>query len=186
MNDQQQITLEALETQLRNQKKPPVQSWHPQKSGTIDITIMRDGRWLHEGSEIKRSELVRLFAGILRLDDDGYYLVTPVEKLSIEVQDAPFIAVSARYLKDEDQRRLIVLETNVGDEVLLDAAHPMWVEEDPVTAEPSPYMHVRHGLNALISRNVYYELVDAGEIRGNELILMSAGELFSLGLIGAQ
>lgn len=158
---------------------PPVHLWNPAHSGTIDIEIKRDGRWFHEGSVIGRDAMVRLFSTILRKDPDGYWLVTPVEKLRITVEDAPFIAVRV----DRDANHLKFL-TNVGDEVTADADHPIRVEvsED---GEPRPYLHVRRGLEALISRSVFYELVEMAEERdtadGPRLGLESDGVWFALG-----
>lgn len=158
---------------------PPVHLWNPEHSGQIDIVIKRDGRWFHEGAVIGREAMVRLFSTILRRDPDGYWLVTPVEKLKITVEDAPFIAV--RVDRDGDQLRFL---TNVGDEVLADAGHAIRVEvsED---GEPRPYLHVRRGLEALISRAVFYELVDMAEERdtpeGPRLGIASGGLWFALG-----
>ncbi|MCB1755760.1 MAG: DUF1285 domain-containing protein [Gammaproteobacteria bacterium] len=183
MQNRSTITLEALLARLGEQKHPPVAQWQPDHCGEIDIRILRDGRWLHDGAEINRPELVRLFAGILRREEGGFYLVTPAEKLRIQVEDAPFLVVSMQQLLDDKQRPLIVLTTNVGDELLVDDQHALWVEQDPVSGEPSPYVHVREGLNALLSRSVFYELVDAGEICGKELLISSAGCSFSLGAV---
>jgi uncharacterized protein len=158
---------------------PPVHLWNPAYSGEIDIVIKRDGRWLHEGAVIAREAMVRLFSTILRRDPDGYWLVTPVEKLRITVEDAPFIAVRV----DHDGENLRFL-TNVGDEVVADADHLIRVEvsED---GEPRPYLHVRRGLEALISRAVFYELVEmAGERDtpdGPHLGIISGGVWFALG-----
>lgn len=131
---------------------PPVHLWRPAHCGAIDIRIAADGRWLHEGSPIGREALVRLFARVLRRDPDGYVLVTPAEKLSIAVDDAPFVAVAVR--ADEGA---LTFTTNVGDEVAADAGHAIRVADGPGGA-PRPYLHVRRGLEALIARPVFYEL----------------------------
>ena len=161
-----------------DRKLPPVDQWQPERVGDIDIRIASDGRWFHEGTEIKRQRLVALFATILRRDADGYCLVTPVEKLRIRVDDAPFVAVDMEYAAEGRGRRLI-LTTNVGDHVLVDAAHPITVRDNQ--GEPRPYVEVRDGLRALIARSVFYRLVDLGEVRDGMLEVWSSGSRFVLG-----
>lgn len=158
---------------------PPVHLWNPARSGEIDIVIKRDGRWFHEGAPITREALVRLFSTILRKDADGVWLVTPVEKLRITVEDAPFVAV--RVDRDGEVLRFL---TNVGEEVEAGPDHPIRVEVD-ADGEPRPYVHVRRGLEALISRPVFYELADLAETRetpqGVVLGVASHGAWFALG-----
>ena len=155
---------------------PPVHLWNPTHCGEIDIRIRRDGVWMHEGSPIGREALVRLFASVLRLDPDGFHLVTPVEKLRIRVDDAPFLAVRADRMAD-GWRFL----TNVGDEVDAGPEHALRVETDADTGAPAPYLHVRRGLEARLTRPVFYELVEAAETRGGELGVVSGGAWFPLG-----
>ncbi len=155
---------------------PPVHLWHPEHCGDIDIVIRADGTWMHEGSPIGRSELVRLFSTVLRLDPDGYNLVTPVEKLKITVEDLPFRAVAVRAEGDD-----LVFTTDVGDEVVAGAGHPIVVETDAATGEPRPRLHVRRGLEARIVRPVFYELVERAEAVGDRLELRSGGQAFDLG-----
>lgn len=174
--------LEGILTDATN-ALPPVQNWHPERSGQIDIQIRRDASWWHEGDEITRFELVRLFSGVLRVEDEEFWLVTPVERLKIQVDDAPFLVTNLDVLKDENDDSLLVFHTNVGDKVLLCGNNPLHVDIDPNTGEPSPYIHVRHGLNALISRSVYYELVELGKVEQDHLFVSSAGMRFSLGSI---
>lgn len=163
---------------------PPVHLWNPPNCGEIDIVIKADGRWVHEGATISREALVRLFSTVLRKDDDGIYLVTPVEKLKITVEDAPFVAVRV----DQDGENLTFL-TNVGDEVVAGPDNAIRVEvgED---GEPRPYLHVRRGLEALISRPVFYELVELAEPRetpdGETLGVSSNGAWFPVGPAGAH
>ena len=158
---------------------PPVHLWNPAHSGEIDIVIKRDGRWIHEGAPIGRETLVRLFSTILRKDPDGFHLVTPAEKMRIVVEDAPFIATRV----DRDGEALRFL-TNVGDEVEAGPENAIRVEvgED---GEPRPYLHVRRGLEALISRPVFYELVEMAEERatpeGKTLGVTSNGAWFPVG-----
>jgi len=155
---------------------PPVHLWNPPNCGEIDIRILRDGSWRHEGRPIVRPALVRLFSTVLRKDPDGYVLVTPVEKLKIEVEDVPFVAVAVERRGDA-----LVFRTNVGDEVEAGPDDPLRVETDPATGEPRPYVHVRRGLEARLSRPVFYELVDMAELRGGRLGVTSNGAWFDLG-----
>lgn len=159
---------------------PPVHLWNPPHCGDIDIRIARDGVWFHEGTPIGREALVRLFSTILRRDPDGFHLVTPVEKMKITVEDAPFIAV--RVDRDGEALRFV---TNVGDEVEAGPDHAIRVEEDPATGEPRPYLHVRRGLEALIARPVFYELVEMAVERatqgGPRFCVASNGAWFPVG-----
>jgi hypothetical protein len=159
---------------------PPVHLWNPAHSGEIDIVIARDGSWRHEGAPIAREALVRLFSTILRKDPDGVYLVTPIEKMKIRVEDAPFVAVRVDRLTGEDGQPVLRFTTNVGDVVEASADNPIRVRTDP-SGEPRPYVHVRRGLEALIARPVFYELVELAQVRGEELGLESHGVWFSLG-----
>ena len=158
---------------------PPVHLWNPPHCGEIDIRIRRDGSWLHEGAVIGRPALVRLFSTVLRKDPDGYYLVTPVEKLRITVEDAPFVAVRVDRVADA-----LVFATNVGDLAEAGPENPLRVETDGATGAPSPYVHVRRGLEARLSRPVFYELVEMAEARGDRLAVVSRGIWFDLGALG--
>lgn len=164
---------------------PPVHLWNPAVCGDIDIVIRKDGVWLHEGSPIGRKELVRLFSTVLRKDPDGFWLITPVEKLRITVEDAPFRAVGV-----ERRDGALVFTTDVGDETAAGPENPLRVETDPETGEPRPYVHVRRGLEARVERSVFYDLVEAAEERdtpeGPELGVMSNGAFFPLGPAGAH
>ena len=137
---------------------PPVHLWNPPHCGQIDMRIARDGTWFYMGTPIGRPELVRLFSTILRKDGDDYVLVTPVEKVGITVDDAPFVAVDFNPV-DEG----LEFETNVGDRVVAGPAHPIRVVRDPETGEPSPYILIRANLEALIDRKSFYRLVEIGE-----------------------
>ncbi|QYF87512.1 DUF1285 domain-containing protein [Brevundimonas sp. PAMC22021] len=154
----------------------PVHLWHPTHCGDIDIVIGRDGVWMHEGSPIGRTELVRLFSTILRKDPDGYHLVTPGEKMRIQVEDLPFRATAV-----ERQGQTLVFTTDVGDEVAADADHPIVVETNSVTGEPQPAVRVRSDLWARITRPVFYELVEMAEPASELLVVRSAGTAFVLG-----
>ena len=163
---------------------PPVHLWNPSRSGEIDIVIRKDGRWVHEGGVIGREALVRLFSTILRKDPDGTYLVTPHEKLRVTVEDAPFVAVRV-----DRAGEALVFTTNVGDVVEAGPDHALRVAVD-AAGEPRPYLHVRGGLEALVARPVFYELVEMAEERrtpaGLELGLASNGAWFPLGLAEAD
>jgi hypothetical protein len=159
---------------------PPVHLWNPPHSGEIDIVIARDGSWRHEGARIGREAMVRLFSTILRKDPDGIYLVTPVEKLKITVEDAPFVAVRVDQATGEDGAPVLRFVTNVGDEVEAGPENPIRVETD-AAGEPRPYVHVRRGLEALIARPVFYELVELAQARAGRLGVDSGGAWFDLG-----
>ena len=163
---------------------PPVHLWNPAHCGEIDIVIKRDGLWFHEGTPIGREALVRLFSTVLRKDPDGFHLVTPVEKMKITVEDAPFIAVRV----DREGEALRFL-TNVGDEVEAGPENAIRVEIG-VSGEPRPYLHVRRGLEARIARSVFYELVELAEERqtpdGLTLGVASNGAWYPVGPAGAH
>ena len=140
---------------------PPVQLWNPPFCGDLDMRIARDGTWFYLGTPIGRFELVRLFSTILRKDGDDYFLVTPVEKVGITVDDAPFVAVDFEP-SGTGPDQVLTFETNVGDKVAAGPDAPIRVVRDPETGEPSPYVLVRANLEALIDRKSFYRLVDIG------------------------
>ena len=140
---------------------PPVDLWNPPFCGDMDMRIARDGTWFHEGTPIGRIGLVKLFAGILKREGDKYFLVTPVEKVGIRVDDAPFVAVDFE-ASGAGKDQVITFHTNLGDEATAGPDHPIRVERDPETGEPAPYIHIRAGLEALIDRKSFYRLVDLG------------------------
>ena len=161
------INLKGIETiyDFSKRKKkgiPPVEKWNPPFCGDIDMHILRNGKWTYMGSEIKRPAMIKLFSNIIRLDDDGhYYLVTPVEKVRIKVDDVPFVAVSMNKIKDEGVNCLS-FTTNVQDEVTLSKENPIEIVISD-NDEPSPYITIRKNLKALISRSVYYDLINMAE-----------------------
>ena len=164
---------------------PPVHLWRPAHCGDIDIVIRRNGQWFHEGTPIGREALVRLFSTVLRLDPDGFHLVTPVEKLKITVEDAPFIAVRVDRGVNEHGEDVLTFLTNVGDEVEAGPLNRIRVETDPATGQPRPYLHVRRGLEALIARPVFYELAEMAvdrDLAGVAAACVSSdGEWFAIG-----
>ncbi len=153
----------------------PVETWHPACCGAIDMVIRRDGRWFHDGTPILRPEMVRLFARLLRRDADGYVLVTPVEKVAITVEDAPFVAVE---MTAEPGR--LVFRTNVGDRVTADAAHPLRFR----TLEDGgfvPYVRVRGGLDARLTPGLARDLAGLSEEVEGALGVTSSNCFFMFG-----
>ena len=141
------------------QPERPVAQWYPEASGTVDMRIGADGTWFYRGSAITREPLVRLFASILRRETDGsYVLVTPVEKLSISVDDAPFLAVEL-HGAGAGAAQTLTFRTNVGDVVRCGADHPLHLRTEAETGGLKPYLGVRNGLEALATRPVMFELV---------------------------
>ena len=174
----------AVAQASKGKKGPaPVHLWNPPYCGDLDIRIGRDGLWWYLGTPIGRLELVRLFASVLKLEDGKYFLVTPVEKIGITVDDAPFLAVDFT-VEGEGGVQTLTFETNVGDFTVAGQENPIRVTRDPETGEPSPYVHVRRGLEALIDRKSFYRLVDIGEhceVGGTRWFgLRSGGEFFAI------
>ncbi|MEO1330737.1 MAG: DUF1285 domain-containing protein [Pseudomonadota bacterium] len=156
---------------------PPVHLWNPPFCGDLDIRITRDGLWHYLGTPIGREALVKLFASVLRRDDDDrYYLVTPVEKVGIRVDDVPFVAVDFA----RDPAGDVTFMTNVGDAAPLGPEHPLRIEKDPETGEPTPYVLVRARLEARIDRKSFYRLVEIGTVEGDQFGLRSRGAFFPL------
>jgi len=141
---------------------PPVHLWNPPFCGDIDMRIARDGTWFYMGTPIGRAGLVKLFSGIIKLEEGKYYLVTPVEKVGIVVDDAPFVAVDFT-VDGAGTDQVIRFVTHVDDQVTAGPDHPIRVDRDPTTGEPSPYVLVRADLWALIDRKSFYRLIDIGD-----------------------
>ncbi len=162
---------------------PPVHLWNPPFCGDLDMRIARDGTWYYLGTPIGRIELVRLFSTILRKDGDDYFLVTPVEKVGITVDDAPFVAVDFD-IRNPGPDQTLTFTTNVGDTATAGPANPIRVERDPQTGEPAPYILIRANLQALIDRKSFYRLVDVGshEIHAGErwFGIRSSGRFFPI------
>lgn len=163
----------------RSKGLPPVHLWNPPFCGDLDIRIARDGTWFYLGTPIGRFELVKLFSSILKKEDGKYFLVTPVEKVGITVDDAPFVAVD--FVRSEkDGQQILTFETHVGDKTEAGAENPIRVVRDPETGEPSPYVHVRSGLEALIDRKSFYRLVELGAHHDGWFGLWSGGVFFAI------
>ena len=165
-------------------------AWHPSECGDIDIRIASDGTWHHEGRPFQRESLVKLFASVLRREADGhYYLLTPAEKMRIIVDDAPFVAVRVDQINEQEKQALL-FTTNLGDQVIADVDHPIWVEQNPQTGEPRPYLQCRDNLHALIARAPFMELVTLADSyqRNNKtyLAVESLGQSFDLGAVDEE
>lgn len=165
---------------------PPVDRWNPPLNGDLDMRIDREGKWFYQGGPINRPAMVKMFSRILKREGDDYFLLTPVEKWRIKVDVAPFVMVSLRIGQDNGVQG-VILTTNVGNEVLISADNPFWIEQG-IENTPLPMMLVRNGLPGLLSRSVFYQLVDlCHPITTNEgteqWVFESAGETYSVGNI---
>lgn len=164
---------------------PPVEDWNPGPHRDIQMEIRRDGSWWHEGRQIKREPLVKLFSRILRKDPDGgTYLVTPYEKVIVHVEDAPFLAVRVDRAGEPGPDQVLAFKTNLGDVTLAGPDALLRVETDPVKQAPAPYIHVRGRLEAKLTRPVFYELANISVRKpGDDTLLgvWSQGMFFELG-----
>ncbi len=162
---------------------PPVHKWNPPFCGDLDMRIARDGTWFYLGTPIGRRGLVKLFSSILKKEDGKYFLVTPVEKVGITVDDAPFVATDFE-VEGAGQEQVLTFTTHVDDMAVAGPDHPIRVERDSETGEPSPYILVRADLEALIDRKSFYRLVELGEtseVDGTEWFgLWSSGVFFPI------
>ncbi len=169
-------SLDALARAASSGAPGPASSWDPPFCGDLDMRIGRDGTWFYAGSPIGRAALVRLFASVLRREPEGFMLVTPVEKVRITVEDAPFTAVELAGGPGEPLR----FRTNVGDWVEADAAHPLRFASAAADGL-KPYLTVRPGLEALATRAVYLDLAERGEVQvhdGREMFGVASGAVF--------
>ena len=173
---------EAASVKRAGRGLPPVHLWNPPFCGDLDMRIASDGTWFYQGTPIGRPALVRLFSTILKREDGKHFLVTPVEKVGIRVDDAPFLAVEMQK-QDEADGRTLRFRTNVDDWVDCDAAHGLRFEA-AADGGLTPYLHVRADLWAKVTRALYYDLVDMGEERvvdGRAMFgVASAGEFFAM------
>lgn len=184
MNGQKAVTpsAEGIAASVRAAKTkglPPVHLWNPPFCGNLDIRIARDGTWFYLGTPIGRPELVRLFSSILKKEDGEYFLVTPVEKVGIRVDDAPFVAVDFEPVETE-AGKVLRFETQVGDFADAGRDHQIRVIRDAKTGEPSPYVHIRADLEALIDRKSFYRLVDLGAHHDGWFGVWSGGHFFGI------
>jgi hypothetical protein len=158
---------------------PPVDKWDPPFSGDLDIRIARDGTWFYLGTPIGRPELVKLFSSILKKEGDDYFLVTPVEKVGITVEDAPLFAVDFE-ASGAGEAQELRFTTKTGDVAVAGPDHPLRVVRDPETGEPSPYVLVRRNLEALIDRKSFYRLVDLGTEHDGWFGIWAGGAFFGI------
>lgn len=175
------FSIDDVENLLLNSgSTPPVMQWHPELSGDIDIRIAADGRWFHEGEEIVRHELVTLFSSILRREDDGcHYLVTPVEKWRITVEDLPLQIVDFER-DDSQQAPRVVVKTNVDTWFELGVDHPLQMDV-MADGEQRPSVQLSNGLHGRVNRPSFYRLVDCAHEEGGSLVLPVGDQRFVLG-----
>jgi hypothetical protein len=162
---------------------PPVHLWNPPFCGDLDMRIATDGTWYYLKTPIGRPALVKLFASVLKREGEQYFLVTPVEKVGITVDDAPFMAVELN-IEQGEGGRVLHFRTNVDDWVACGPGHALRFEPEPNTGGLKPYLHVRRELWAKVSRALFYDLVDMGEERDLDGVAMfgivSGGEFFPM------
>lgn len=162
---------------------PPVHLWNPDFCGDLDMRIARDGTWWYLGTPMGRKELVKLFSSIIRKDGDDYFLVTPVEKVGITVDDAPFVAIDFE-TTGEGRDQVMTFVTHVDDQAVAGPENPIRVVRDPETGEPSPYVLIRANLEALIDRKSFYRLVEIGaheDVEGESWFgVWSSGQFFPI------
>lgn len=173
------LSLAEIAQLAAEQRLPPVERWNPTHCGDSEMRIARDGTWYHQGSPVGRPAMVRLFSTILRREPDGsFVLVTPVEKLDIAVEDAPFLATEMK-AEGEGRDARLAFQLNTGDLVTAGPEHRLRVAG--TSEEPRPYLHVRAGLEALITRSLYYELADRALAAGDDPPgVWSAGVFFPI------
>jgi hypothetical protein len=176
--------LEAIAAALPREKGlPPVERWNPPFCGDIDMRIAADGVWFYQKTPIGRPALVKLFASVLKKEGDKYFLVTPVEKVGLKVDDVPFLAVEMSAGRDDQGRQMLTFRTNVDDVVAAGPGHALRFEPE-VTGGLRPYLHVRRDLWAKVTRAVFYDLVALGDERdvgGRRMFgIASAGEFFPM------
>ncbi|MGZ2255799.1 DUF1285 domain-containing protein [Roseobacter sp. A03A-229] len=172
-------SLAASLTAAKTRGLPPVHLWNPPFCGDLDMRIARDGTWFYQGTPIGRPGLVKLFSSILKKEGEKYFLVTPVEKVGITVDDAPFVAVDFE-ATGEGADQVLTFVTQVDDKVVASADLPIRVVRDAETGEPSPYVRVRAELDALIDRKSFYRLVDIGAHHDDWFGVWSKGTFFPI------
>ena len=175
--------LESLAAAVGKGKYPPVEKWNPPFCGDLDMRIAADGTWFYLGTPIGRPALVRLFSTVIKREEGRYFLVTPVEKIGIRVEDVPFLAVELE-IENRGARQNLIFRTNVDDVVRCDAEHRLRFEPEEGTGGLRPYLHVRRDLWARVTRALFFDLVAIGEVReqgGQRMFgVVSAGEFFAM------
>lgn len=161
---------------------PPVDQWNPQFCGKMNLTVKSNGEWWHEGSKINREAMIKLFASVLWCENGSYFLKTPVEKIQIEVEDAPLLVTQIEKVESEGKNYLTCV-TQTGDVVVINEQHPVFLRD--YQGELRPYINVRWDLDALIHRNAFYHLLDSGEFveqNGITTVTLTSGDfMFNLG-----
>ena len=181
-----ELTLSQIAEQVAMRKLPPVEEWAPEKIGDSRMRIAADGTWFHDGSVIKRDAMVRAFSSLLIRDADGsHHLVSPFEKLSIEVEDAAFIATDVALCSDPDggpdggpQEGGLGFRLNTDELIIAGPGHPLVARGEPDT--PALYLHVRRGCEARLNRSTYQQLADISLSQTDDWTVTSLGERFSL------
>ena len=178
------MDLQQLSQQIDElEAEPPFHLWNPPNCGDIDMRIKADGSWWYMGSPIGRIKLVKLFAKVLLLEDDKFYLKTPAEKVGIQVDDAPFVITDWKLI-DTDDGKAIEVTSNLDHKAILSPKHPLEVVIDP-EGNPKPYVTLHRRLKAAVHRNVYYqwiEIADEKRVNGQDHLMLSSGSHdFSLG-----
>ena len=158
---------------------PPVDDWNPPLCENVSMRIDRSGKWYFMNSPIGRQRMINLFSRVLRLDKEGYFLVTPVEKIKIEVEDKPFVIVDFEVIKRNEEQS-IIFKTNTEEVFEVNKNHPIRIDTNKADSEPSPYVLVRRNLEGLLSRNVFYRLVDMSEEIDGVYGIFSSGKFYSL------
>ena len=158
---------------------PPLEKWNPEHCGTMDLKVLANGEWWHEGQLIKRQKLIDLFSTVLWKEDEKFYLKTPVEKIEIEVEDEPLFVNQVEQVDIEGQT-FIQCTTTTQDVILVDQAHSIFMRE--FQGEMRPYVHVRFGINAVIQRAAFFHLVEMGDLNENEqgqtVLTLQSGEFY--------
>lgn len=176
------MDLNSLQKSIAGQgKHPPVDQWNPAFCGDIDLKIKQDGSWHYMGTPIGRQALVKLFASVLKKEDDSFYLVTPVEKVGIQVEDAPFVVTQWR-----EEGGFIIFTTSVGDEVVASAENPVQLRFNQLQGDDLPYVLIRRNLWARLHQNIFYQLVETGRevtvANQRQILQVCSGDYcFSLG-----
>ena len=178
MNTNSLSSIFAELSKLDEDKFPPVDDWNPPLCENVNMKIDRSGKWYFMNSPIGRERMVKLFSRVLRLDGDKYFLVTPVEEISIEVEDKPFVIVDFE-VRNHQGEQVLTFKTNTEEIFEVNEDHPLRIEYKD-NKEPSPYVVVRKNLEGLISRNVFYKLVDMSEESKGEFGIYSSGTFFQL------
>lgn len=175
--------LESLAARIGKGRHPPAEKWNPPFCGDLDMRIASDGTWFYLGTPIGRPALVKLFASVLKREDGKHFLVTPVEKAGIRVDDAPFLAVELE-IENRGPEQNLIFRTNVDDIVRCDSEHRLRFEPEEGTGGVKPYLHVRRDLWAKVTRALFFDLVALGEVReqgGARMFgIHSANEFFSI------